>query len=157
MTRSPLFDFILGSVFGGMIAMTVTLHIATNQVQARNATINEGLQRATEHIQEAQRAAIKTIDAWKSRAELCEVKERYVTVLYEYRPSTSLPVLHGAFAITLGSAGNHPDSDMKPVWVIPAQVPVYTNFPGASYEWVDAKTGASIGRFPAVPPPSVPQ
>src|SRR6266478_4286774 len=154
MIRSPFWNFILGAIFGGMIAMTITLHIVTSQVQARNAKINERLQSESEHVEQTEAAAIKTIAALKSRAELCEVKERYVTVLYEYRPSTSLPVLHGAFAITLGSAGNHPDSDMKPVWVIPAQVPVYTNFPGASYEWIDGKTGASIGRFPAVPPPN---
>ncbi len=163
MTRSPLFNLIIGSVFGGLIAMTLTLHVVTSQVQARNAQITDRLQKSSQDRAQSEKElyenAQKVIDAWQQRAEKCEVKERYATVIYEYRPGAALPLLHGAFAITLGSVGNHPDSDLKPVWVIPVQTPVYTNLPGASYEWVDGKTGATIGRFPAVPPPSesVPQ
>ena len=157
MTRSPLFNFCAGIVAGGMLATLIVLHIVTGQVQARNTKIGESVDKINENVTVIQRnydGLQKVLDAWKSRAELCEVKTRYSTVIYEYRPGTAIPVLHGAFSITLGSERNHPPADLKPVWIIPAQVPVYTTLDGASYEWIENKSGASIGRFPAVPPPS---
>ena len=141
-------------ILGLMLGMALTLYFATKQVRTDTDAINAVKDQCKTTIADVQRGWQKATDLWEQRAQKCEVKERNATVVYEYRPGTSIPVLHGAFAITLGSAANHPDSDVKPVWVIPVQTPVYTNLPNTSYEWVDGKTGASIGRFPATPPPA---
>ena len=146
-----------GIAISSMLTLGITVHVLTKKVEARNTQITEGLERSAQDRQQSEKelyaTAEKVIDAWKTRAEKCEVKERFSTVVYEYRPSGSIPVLHGAFSITPGSEQNHPDSDLKPVWVIPVQTPVYTNMQGVSYEWIDNKTVRSIGRFPATPPP----
>ncbi len=156
MIRSPFVNFIFGSIFGGMLAITVTLHVATKQVEARDAKISDLWNDAYQHTNHKWQEAV---DLWKTRADKCEAKDRNLTLIYEYRPGASIPLLNGVFGITLGTEKNHPDSDVKPVWAIPAQVKVYSYVPGGSYEWIDGKTGSSIGRFPAVPPPSpsVPQ
>jgi hypothetical protein len=158
MTKSPLFNFCAGIVAGGMLATLIVLHIVTGQVQAHTQfcvdSVNSVKDQSIKTVADVQAEWQKAVDVWKSRAELCEVKTRYSTVIYEYRPGTAIPVLHGAFSITLGSERNHPPADLKPVWIIPAQVPVYTTLDGASYEWIENKSGISIGRFPAVPPPT---
>lgn len=153
MTRSQMWMFIYGVVLSAMLTLVITLHVVTKQVQAHNDRIHENIDAADKEVQKNTDLSWKAIDAWKARAELCEVKTRFSTVVYEYRPSAAIPVLHGAFSITLGSEQNHPDTDLKPVWVIPVQVPVYTNMQNASYEWIENKTGHSVGRFPATPPP----
>jgi len=159
MTRSPLFNFCAGIVAGGMLATLIVLHIVTGQVQAHTKQCVEAIDstanQCTAAIEKVRDEWRKATDLWEARAEKCEVRDRNATALYEYRPEElpGLAILHGAFSINLGSRENRPGS-MKLVWVIPAQVPVYTNIPGAQFEWIDGKTGASIGRFPATPPPS---
>ena len=163
MTRSQMWSFIYGVVLSAMLTLVITLHVVTKQVQAHNDRVGESFDSlhkvadknkeiAEENNRQAELIAKAGME-WKARAELCEVKTRFSTVVYEYRPSAAIPVLHGVFSITLGSEQNHPDTDLKPVWVIPVQVPVYTNMQNASYEWIENKTGHSVGRFPATPPP----
>ena len=89
--------------------------------------------------------------AWMGRAQSCEAKFHTITVLDEYKPAVSLPVLHGAFTVELGSAGN-PAGGLAPAWAIPAQVEPYSALPGAMYRWIDAKTGEAKGTFPAESP-----
>jgi hypothetical protein len=160
MTRSPLFNFILGTAMGALMGAAATLHVVTKQIQAHTAGVAKSIEDSQQNYASSMGTAQKVITAWQQRAEKCEVRDRNATALYEYRREElpGLAILHGAFSINLGSRENRPGS-MKLVWVIPAQVPVYTNIPGAQFEWIDGKTGASIGRFPAVPPPdaAVPQ
>ena len=157
-TESPAWNFCFGIIGGALIGFIITLHIVTGQVQDHTKTCVAAIHTVTDQckttVEKVQNDWREVSDLWEQRAEKCEVKERMATVIYEYRPGMSVPVMHGVFAITLGSEGNHPDSDMKPVWFIPVQTPVYSTLPGASYEWLDGKTGRSIGRFPATPPPT---
>jgi hypothetical protein len=69
------------------------------------------------------------------------------TVIYEYRPTVSLPLLRGMMALSLGSEGNHPAGDVGPTWFIPAQVDPVSKVRGAMYQWVDMKTGETRGTF----------
>jgi hypothetical protein len=154
MTRSEgvilgIFSFILG----GMLGAAITLRITTKQLQAlAPKTTTEAPMVSQSNFDILQQIA----DTWKARAEKCEVRDRNATLIYERRAEElpGIPILHGVFTLQLGSKQNHPEGDLKLVWAIPSQVQVYTNLPGAQFEWVDGKSGATIGRFPATPPPA---
>ena len=136
-TGNRIVTYVFAFVMGGLLTATAVLHLTAHQVEVSNAAVGE------------------SIHALQARAETCEAKARNFTVIYEYQPSMSVPVLNGAFTVTLGSNGNHPASDLKPVWVIAGQVEPYTNMPGARYQWLDSSNGATLRDLPAVPPPTV--
>jgi hypothetical protein len=77
--------------------------------------------------------------------QACNDKFNVSTVIFEQSPIAALPLLHGSANLSIGSLA-------KPAWVIPAQVAVYTNQPGASYQWIDNRTHEIRGTFQALPP-----
>jgi hypothetical protein len=150
--KSPLFQFLIGSVFGGMIAVTITLHIVTKQVEARTAAISADVGHAAQARTDAERqiydTAQQVIDAWKRRAEACEGKFNVGTVVYEMQEMASIPLIHGTARIGFSLA-----DDTKPSLYIPAQVDIYTERPDVRYQWVNGRTGESqaiqIARSPS--------
>jgi hypothetical protein len=150
--KSPLLQFLIGSVFGGMIAVTITLHIVTKQVEARTAAISADVGHAAAARTDAERqiydTAQQVIDAWKRRAEACEGKFNVGTVVYEKQELASIPLLGGLASLKLGAS-----SGMQPSLYIPAQVDIYTERPDVRYQWVNGRTGESqaiqIARSPS--------
>jgi hypothetical protein len=149
MTKSPILNFLLGMVAGGMLAAILTLHILTNQVQARNAQVQQSLEGANAETLSTVHTAQKVIATWQTRAEACEAKFTVGTIVYQKQPAASFPLLHGMAAIDL----NGPDTP-KPSLYIPAQVDIYTDRADVRYEWLDGRTGIAKGAVQVARSPS---
>jgi hypothetical protein len=154
--ESPVWNFAFGIIAGALIGMIVTLHIVTNQVQARNARLNETIDgliaRNAERIVQVEKLEL----LWKSRADTCEAKFQVGTIVYEKQDLATIPLMHGSMAFVIRDTDK---GGARPSLYIPAQVDIYTDRPDVRYEWIDGRTGQSKGIFPATssPSPSVPQ
>lgn len=146
--KSPVVQFIIGSVFGGLIACTITLHIVTNQVQSRTAAMGAANTDLAKAQIEALNTAEKVIAAWQTRAETCEGKFKVGTVVYEKQEVASIPMFGGLATLRLGAG-----SGMRPSLYIPAQVDIYTERADVRYQWVDGRSGEAkavqIARSPS--------
>ncbi len=135
MTRSPLFNFLFGMIAGTALGAGTLAYVSvhgTRQLEAQAmSTITDWE---------------KVSSGWQGRAQKCEAKFTVGTIVYEPHPVAELPLLHGAVSLTVNQ------NELRPAWFIPAQVPVYTNVPGARYQWQDMKSGAILGEFVAEPP-----
>jgi hypothetical protein len=143
---------LIGFVWGVALATTITVHLFTGQIakMADQQLSDAGLNRDAQGKVAA--AAQGAVDAWKHRAEVCEDRFAGATVIYEYRPAVSLPIIHGLATLSLGSGSDPMGGTALPAWWIPGKVKVYTNQPGASYSWI-AGDGSVAGQWAATPPP----
>jgi len=146
MTKSPILNFLMGMVSGGMLAAILVLHIAANQMQARNADLGASIDGAQAETRKVVDTAQKVIATWQARAETCEAKFTVGTIVYQRQPMASFPILHGMAAFDLADAGSP-----KPSLYIPAQVDIYTDRPDVRYEWIDGRSGTSKGVHVAQP------
>jgi hypothetical protein len=137
--KSPLLQFIIGSVFGGLIACTITLHLVTKQVEANTAREAGSVSIVEKNAADREAILSQTIDAWQKRAQSCEGKFAVGTVVYERQELASIPLMHGAARIGIGLG------DAKASLYIPAQVDIYSDRPDVRYQWFDGRTGASQG------------
>lgn len=140
---------LLGTTVGflvgwGLTSITDQKHQAAefNEYQAQWSDVAHNLKNA-QMIAEIQQQTIAVLQA---RTQACEAKFSVGTIVYEPSPAASLPLLHGAVSLSLA-----PGEATAPAWFIPAQVAVYTNIPGARYQWQDMKTGELRGEFAALP------
>jgi hypothetical protein len=136
MTKSPILNFLLGGITGGILATIIVLHIVTNQVQAGNAAVSASIESANAETQKTVNTAQKVIAAWQSRAESCEAKFAVGTIVYQKQPLASFPILHGLAAFNIVDVG-----ESKPSLYIPAQVDIYTDRTDVRYQWFDGHTG----------------
>jgi hypothetical protein len=152
MTKSPILNFLMGMVSGGMLATILVLHITTNQVEARNAAMQQSLDGASQSTQQALGTAQKVIDAWRGRAEACEAKFTVGTIVYQKQPMASFAILHGMAAFDVNDPGSP-----KPSLYIPAQVDIYTDRADVRYAWIDGHSGAQQGGVHVAQSPSAVQ
>lgn len=152
MSKSPILNFLMGMVSGGMLATIVVVHILANQVQARNAQVQQSIEGANAETLQTVHTAQKVIATWQARAEACEAKFAVGTIVYQKQPMASFPILHGIAAFDLNDAGSP-----KPSLYIPAQVDIYTDRPDVRYEWIDGRTGVQQGGVHVAQSPSVVQ
>jgi len=149
MTKSPILNFLLGMVAGGMLATILVMHILTAQVEARNAAIRSSLDGANAETRTVVDTAQKVIAAWQTRATACEAKFAVGTIVYQKQPMASFALLHGIAAFDVNDPGSP-----KPSLYIPAQVDIYTDRPDVRYEWIDGRTGAQQGGIHVAQSPS---
>ena len=138
--KSPFLQFIIGSVFGGLIACTITLHLVTKQVEANTAREAGSVSIVEKNAAEREAILSQTIDAWQKRAQSCEGKFNVGTVVYEKQELASIPLLGGMASLRLGAG-----SGTQPALYIPAQVDIYTDRPDVRYQWFDGRTGEAKG------------
>jgi hypothetical protein len=142
--KNPFVQFIIGSVFGALIACTITLHLVTKQVEANTAqaiaAIHDVESKGEHAVTTTQAEWEKVVDIWKRRAESCESKFTLGTVVYEKQELASIPLLGGMASLRLGAG-----SGTQPALYIPAQVDIYTDRPDVRYQWFDGRTGEAKG------------
>lgn len=147
MTKSPILNFLMGTISGGMLATILVLHIVTNQVQAHAAEIGDSFRALNEKAATREGILQQTANAWQGRAEKCETKFTVGTIVYQPQAAASLPLLHGMASLELA-----PGSGTKASLYIPAQVDIYTYRSDVRYEWIDGRTGQSHGNYAAKSP-----
>jgi hypothetical protein len=152
MTKSPILNFLMGIVAGGLLATILVLHIVTGQVEARNAAIRSSLDGANAETRTVVDTAQKVIAAWQTRAETCEAKFTVGTIVYQNQPAASIPILHGMMSFDLNTPG-----DPKASLYIPAQVDIYTDRPDVRYAWIDGRSGVQQGAIRVAQSPSAVQ
>jgi hypothetical protein len=138
--KNPFVQFIMGSVFGGLIACTITLHLVTKQVEANTAREAGSVAIVEKNAAERDAILSQTIDVWRKRAESCEAKVNVGTVVYEKQETASIPLLGGLASLRIGQG-----SVLQPALYIPAQVDIYTDRPDVRYQWFDGRTGEAKG------------
>ena len=143
---------LIGFAWGVAVATALTTFLFTGQMQKLADQRLTDAHASSAAVSQEYTAAEGAIDAWKHRAEVCEDRFTGATVIYEYHPAVSLPLMHGLATLSLGNGADPMGGTAQPAWWIPGQVKVYTNQPGASYAWI-AADGSTKGNWAAAPPP----
>jgi hypothetical protein len=143
---------LIGFVWGMAVASALTTYIFTGQMQKLADRQLASAHASGMAVSQEYTAAQGAIDAWKQRAAVCEDRFAGATVIYEYHPAVSLPLMHGLATLSLGTGSDPMGGTAEPAWWIPGKVKVYTNQPGASYSWIGAD-GSEKGQWAAAPPP----
>lgn len=124
-------------VLGVIVGVTIAAHVITNEVQARNAQVKDSLDASEAQTLQTNDLALKTVAAWRGRAESCEAKFDTMTVIYQQQAIATIPLMKGVAAVQVVPGGGA----LKPSLVIPAQVDVYSYRTDLQYQWIDAKSG----------------
>jgi hypothetical protein len=143
---------LIGFAWGAVVGAAVTTYGYTRQMQKLADGQIASARTTDAAVSQQYTAAQGAIDAWKQRATVCEDRFAGATVIYEYHPAVSLPLMHGLATLSLGSGADPMGGTAEPAWWIPGKVKVYTNQPGASYSWIGAD-GSQKGQWAAAPPP----
>jgi hypothetical protein len=149
MTKSPILNFLMGMITGGMLATILVVHVFTNQMLARNRQANETMDSAAKANADNLALAQRVIDTWQTRATACEAKFTVGTIVYQRQPMASFPILHGMAAFDLNDA-----AQPKPSLYIPAQVDIFTDRLDVRYAWIDGRSGAQQGGVHVAQSPS---
>lgn len=142
-TRAVL-SFTFGLIFGALAGAAIVAHVLAVRIEQHGREFAGTLDAQQQALDVWQKAAT----TWQQRAQSCEAKFTTGTIVLEPHPLAEIPVFGGAASVSVNLSADAP----RPALFIPAQVRVYTNVPGARYQWQDMRTGELHGDFPALPP-----